>query len=332
MRTRVRGVSGRIGKASGSAPSDGSGEARSEDSRRPRSAWTQALDAFRDHLAAERTLSPHTVASYLHDLDRAASFLLARRRSTPAAVTRRDVHDHIADLSASGLKPRSVARALSSLKTFFKFIVAEHGLENDPTEEVEGPRIGRPLPKAIGAKAAERILEAIDVSTPGGLRDRAMLELLYGSGLRVSEVVGLRPGDLSIAERLVRVRGKGGKERLVPLGRASIGWVGRYLVEGRPRHLSARPDPGALFLNARGGRLTRQAIWLAVKAAARAAGIAISPHTLRHAFATHLVEGDVDLRTVQEMLGHADIATTQIYTAVSSERLRQVHRKYHPRA
>lgn len=295
------------------------------------SPWTEAIRAFRDHLAAERALSPNTVASYLHDLDKAASFFLANSRGCPAAVTRRDVHDCVAHLGGQGLKPRSVARALSALKTFYKFVVAEGALGADPTEDVEGPRIGRPLPKAIGKNAAARILESVDLGKPAGIRDRAILETLYGSGLRVSEVIGLRPGDVSFAEQLVRVKGKGNKERMVPLGRSSISWIGRYLSEARPVHLGSRPDPGVIFLNARGGRLTRQAVWLIVKAAARASGLRISPHTLRHAFATHLVEGDVDLRTVQEMLGHADIATTQIYTSVSGERLREVHRRYHPR-
>ncbi len=295
------------------------------------SAWTRSLDAFRGHLSAERALSPNTVSSYAHDLDRAASFFLARRLRAPSAVTRRDVHDLVADLSSEGLRPRSVARALSSLKTFFKFVVAEEGMAVDPTEDVEGPRIGRPLPKAVGAETARRLLESVKGATPAEVRDRAILEALYGSGLRVSEVIGLRPGDLSFTEQMVRVKGKGNKERMVPLGRTSIAWMGRYLSEVRPLHLSSRPDPGVLFLNARGGPLTRQAVWLMVKRVARMAGVRMSPHTFRHAFATHLVEGDVDLRTVQEMLGHADIATTQIYTSVSAERLKQVHRKFHPR-
>ncbi len=294
-------------------------------------AWTGELEAFRAHLSAERNLSGHTVAAYMRDLDRFVVTMLGRSRRSAAEVRRPDVNDHVASLRSDGLSPRSVARALSTLRTFFKFITAEKGIAGDPTEEVEGPRVGRALPKTLRRDQMQKIMEAVDISTPNGLRDRAILESVYSSGLRVSEVIGIALADVSFEEQLLRVRGKGRKERLVPLGRLAIEWMGRYLRDARPTLLGKRPDRGAVFLNARGGALSRQAVWLMVKAAARRAGVRMSPHTLRHAFATHLVEGNVDLRSVQEMLGHANIATTQIYTSVSGERLRGVHRKFHPR-
>jgi integrase/recombinase XerD len=297
----------------------------------PATAWTGELAAFRDYLQAERNVSPRTVESYLRDLDRAVVFFLDRSRRASADVTRRDIQDHIAELNESGLAPRSVARALSAMKTFFRFITSERGLAADPTEDLETPRIGRPLPKSMRPERVKALLEGVATDTPGGIRDRAILETLYGSGLRVSEVIGIRLSDLSIAEGVLRVRGKGNKERLVPVGRIETEWMGRYLKEARPHLLGRRVDGGALFLNVRGKALSRQAVWLMVKASARNAGLRLSPHTLRHAFATHLVEGEVDLRSVQEMLGHASIATTQVYTHVSDKRLRDVHRRFHPR-
>jgi integrase/recombinase XerD len=294
-------------------------------------AWTSELAVFRDHLQAERNVSPRTVESYLRDLDRAVVFFLNRSHRSAETVTRRDIQDHIAELHESGLAPRSVARALSAMKTFFRFTTSESGRAADPTEDLETPRVGRALPKSLRSEQVKALIEAVETDTPGGIRDRAILETLYGSGLRVSEVIGILLADLSIADGVMRVRGKGNKERIVPVGRIETEWIGRYLKEARPILLGRRIDDGALFLNVRGRALTRQAVWLMVKASARKAGLRLSPHTLRHAFATHLVEGDVDLRSVQEMLGHANIATTQVYTHVSDKRLRDVHRKFHPR-
>jgi integrase/recombinase XerD len=293
--------------------------------------WERQIEAFRAHLAVERNLSPHTVASYLRDLRRAVITFLDRSRRSAGAVRTEEIHAHLAALRDDGLAPRSIARALSSLKTFFRFIVAEERLALDPTEDAEGPRAGRALPKSLHRDRMKALLDAVDLGKASGVRDRAILEILYSSGLRVSEAIAIRLADLSIVEGLVKVRGKGRKERIVPVGRIALEWVGRYLAETRPALLGRRLDRGFLFLNVRGGALTRQAVWLMVKAAARRAGLRLSPHTLRHAFATHLVEAEVDLRSVQELLGHADISTTQIYTAVSDERLKSVHKKYHPR-
>ena len=294
-------------------------------------AWTRELSALRDHLAVERNLSRNTVEGYLHDLNRAVVFFISRRRRSAADVTRRDVQEHIGGLSDEMISTRSAARALSALRTFYKFTTAEKGMTSDPTEDVEGPRPRRALPKLLGRDLTAKIIESVDITRRGGIRDRSILELLYGSGLRVSEVIAVKLGDLSFDDGVLRVKGKGSKERIVPLGRSSIRWIGRYLAEERASLLGRRLDTGNLFLNVRGTGLSRQAVWLLVKASARKSGARISPHTLRHAFATHLVEADVDLRSVQEMLGHSDISTTQVYTHVSGERLRAVHKKYHPR-
>jgi len=293
--------------------------------------WQKEADAFRAYLQVERNLSPHTVASYLRDLNRFIIFALGRSKRSSSGITRKDINDHIAELHTDGLSPRSIARALSALRTFFKFITSEEGRKDEPTEEIEGPRIGRPLPKSLRRDQMDKIMNTVDISIPAGIRDRAILETLYSSGLRVSEVISLKLENVSFEEGLLRVLGKGRKERLVPLGRFAINWIGRYLKEVRTEFIKKKLDKGYLFVNQRGGALSRQAVWLMVKAVAKRSGLRLSPHTLRHAFATHLVEADVDLRSVQEMLGHASITTTQIYTFVSGERLRQVHKKYHPR-
>lgn len=268
----------------------------------------------------------------MRDLNRMAMFMMLSHRPSAAAVMRDDVNRHLVRLAETGLAKRSRARAFAAIRTFFRFTGAENNFP-DPTESLEGPDVRRSFPKSIAQNETARLIEGIDVSTPAGVRDRAILETLYGSGLRASEIIGLRLSDISFEDEVVRVRGKGSKERLVPLGRTEIDWIGRYLAEARRVFLQSgkRPDPGTLFLNHHGRSLSRQAIFDMVKAAARRAGLQVSPHTLRHAFATHLVEADVDLRSVQEMLGHSSIATTQIYTQVSGARLRTVHKRFHPR-
>lgn len=267
----------------------------------------------------------------MRDLNRMVVFMLGRRHRSAKNVTRRDVREYLMELREEGLSARSTARAAAALRTFYKFTSSEEGLESDPTDDLSSPRLTRPLPRSIHQNEMTRLIEMIDTSTAAGVRGRAVLETLYGSGLRASEVIGLKLSDVSMKEGLIKVRGKGGKERLVPLGGMAIQWIGKYISSGRNEHLGDTFDTGYVFLNHHGHALSRQAIWLIVKAAAKTAGIRVSPHTLRHAFATHLVEGDVDLRSVQEMLGHADISTTQIYTQVSVDRIRSVHRKYHPR-
>jgi integrase/recombinase XerD len=229
-------------------------------------------------------------------------------------------------------RPRTTGRLVSSLKRFYQFAVREGLREDDPTVELEGPKIPRSLPKSLSESDVESLLAAPNVETHTGLRDRAMLETLYASGLRVSELVTLKTLQVSLDMGVVRVLGKGSKERLTPLGEDAIDWIVRYQREARPMLLGARKSD-ALFVTSRGGPMTRQAFWGLVKRHARTADIrsAISPHTLRHAFATHLINHGADLRVVQLLLGHADISTTQIYTHVARERLKALHRKHHPR-
>ena len=224
------------------------------------------------------------------------------------------------------------ARLLSSLRRFYGYLVREDKIKNDPTALIDSPKLGRPLPKSLTEEQVEKLLQAPDISTPLGLRDRAMFETLYATGLRVSELVGLTLSQVSLTQGVVRVIGKGDKERLVPMGEEAISWISRYLAEGRPR-LLRRQSTDALFITARGGPMTRQALWHNLKRLARIGGIQIvlSPHTLRHAFATHLLNHGADLRVVQMLLGHADLSTTQIYTHVAQARLKTLHEMHHPR-
>lgn len=294
--------------------------------------WDGELAAFRAHISAERNLSRNTVDAYCRDLDRFVVSMLRMGVRTAARVSRKDVYSWLEELGSDRISGRSAARALSTIRTFFKFIAGELEIAVDPTSEIQSPKVARALPRSPEYAQVEAFLSAVDLSRPAGLRDRAILEVLYGSGLRVSEVIMLRLADISIADGTLRVFGKGRKERIVPLGRTAIEWLGRYVRDVRSGFLGRRVDTGVLFLNQKGGALSRQAVWLMVKASAKKAKMRLSPHSLRHAFATHLVEGDVDLRSVQEMLGHASIVTTQIYTSVSRRKLKEVHRKYHPRS
>jgi integrase/recombinase XerD len=244
-----------------------------------------------------------------------------------------DLHRHLAwQVETKRAKPRTTGRLVSSLKRFFQFALREGLRKDDPAVELDSPKVPRSLPKSLSEAEVESLLGAPDVDTPQGLRDRAMLETLYASGLRVSELVGLKQLQVSLDMGVVRVLGKGSKERLAPLGEEAIAWIERYVRESRPALLSGKRSD-ALFVTTRGGPMTRQAFWKLVQRHAEAAGIrrAISPHTLRHAFATHLINHGADLRVVQLLLGHADISTTQIYTHVARERLKQLHRKHHPR-
>lgn len=292
-------------------------------------AWRKALTAFRDHLEVERGLSPRSVDGYLRDL---SAFAGAARKG-PWKTTRRDVERHLYRLSDEGKSARSAARALAALKAFFKFWSAEGGIAEDPAADVAGPRLGRPLPKAPRADEVARLLESVAGSSPEDVRDRTVLEVLYATGIRISECASIRLSDLSIEEGLLRVKGKGGKERWVPVGRNALDWIGTYLRHARPAFLKDRRDPGHLFLSARGRKFARRTLWERIKRRARSTGMAgLTPHSFRHACATHLLEGGADLRSVQELLGHASITTTEVYTHLDQERLREVHRKYHPRA
>ena len=247
-------------------------------------------------------------------------------------MTRADLGKYLSSLRARGLSARSASRALSAVRGFYAFAAAHLGFAEDPTADLTNPKTGLSLPKALTEPEVEALLASPEVAEPLGLRDRAMLELLYASGLRVSEIVGLESDRLDLESGILRVRGKGGKERLVPFGRSAARWVARYLQSARPL-LDRRRSPH-LFLSTRGSAMTRQRFWQLIERYGRAAGIRgrLTPHSLRHSFATHLLEHGADLRALQMMLGHADISTTQIYTQVSRSRLRRVYDEFHPRA
>jgi integrase/recombinase XerD len=292
---------------------------------------------YLDHLRVERNLAQNSIAAYGHDLGRLGAFARARRRGV-LALSHRDMADFLGALRRDGLSPRSVARAVHGVRGLYRFAVREGRLESDPTENLRTPRAFTALPRFLTPSQVEDLLAAPDVGQPLGLRDRAILEVLYATGLRVSELISLRARDVDLEVGLVTCFGKGRKERLVPLGEEAQQWVRRYLDLGRPR-LMERParrgrSSPLLFVSGRGSGLSRMGLWGLVRRHALAAGVAdiLTPHVLRHSFATHLLERGADLRALQAMLGHSDISTTQIYTHVTRERLRQVYDKYHPRA
>ncbi len=296
--------------------------------------WTQALERFCDCLWLEEGLARNTLDSYRRDLILLANWLASRYGAvSPYAVSELQLQGWLAYLfQERKFSSTSAARALSSVRRFYQFAVRTEGMSGDPSLRLESPRIQRGLPIGLSEGEVESLLQAPPVATPLGLRDRAMLEVLYASGLRVSELVDLPLAHLGLVEGVVRVQGKGGKERLVPLGEPAREWLERYLKEARPVLLAGQPHR-ALFVTHRRDSMTRQAFWYRIKQHAGRAGITtpLSPHTLRHAFATHLVNHGADLRVVQLLLGHADISTTQIYTHVARERLRQLHARHHPR-
>jgi integrase/recombinase XerD len=283
-------------------------------------------------LRTEQNASPHTLSAYARDLEDFRRFL-ARRRTTLEVATADDLVTYVASLREAGRAPASVARRLSALRGFYRHLVREHGLARDPTEHVDAPRAARPLPKTLSLPVATALVEAPDVSQPRGVRDRALLELLYATGLRASECLGLRLEDVNRAAGYVICTGKGRKQRLVPVGATALAWIEAYLRDVRPGW-TRRRDAGRLFVNPRGTVLSRQTLWTIVRRAATRAGVRrrVSPHTLRHSFASHLLEGGADLRSVQAMLGHADIATTQIYTHLPGPALRRMYERAHPRA
>ncbi len=297
------------------------------------------MAAYLDHLAVERGLAVNTLASYRRDLERYARWLETRDRSALDEVVEADVAGFLADLRAGDeqhppLSAASAGRAVVAVRGLHRFALREGWTAVDPAREVRPPTPARRLPKALSVHQVELLLAAPDEATPLGLRDRALLELLYGTGARISEAVGLAVDDLQREAGLVRLDGKGGKQRLVPVGSFAARAVETYLVRGRPALVAAGTGTPALFLNARGGRLSRQSAWTVLRQAAdRAAlGIEVSPHTLRHSFATHLLDGGADVRVVQELLGHASVTTTQVYTLVTVDRLREVYATTHPRA
>jgi integrase/recombinase XerD len=290
------------------------------------------LERFQDFLSLEQGASDRTHEAYGRDLARFAVYARTKGARSPLEVTPRALRDFVYHLKDLGLAPASIRRSISALRTYYKFLLGEGLVVRDPTERIETPRAWRTLPEVLTVDEIQKLLAAPSLDDPLVFRDRAMLELAYGAGLRVSEWIGLAVRDVLLDEMLVRVFGKGSKERLVPIGRAAVGAVAVYLRELRPR-LEKGKGRGVLFLNARGEPMTRMSAWRILRKHVEGAGIekTVSPHTLRHSFATHLLEGGADLRAVQEMLGHADISTTQIYTHVDREYLRSVHRQYHPR-
>jgi len=292
---------------------------------------SELIQRFLDALWAERGLADNSLRAYgadLRDLDE----WLQRRRSGLLEATPAQLLGYLAELSVRGVRARTAARRLSAIRQFYQLAVREGWIAADPSLELEPPRLGRPLPKTLTEAEVEALLEAPDLASPEGLRDRVMLELLYATGLRVSELVTLRPEQLGLQQGLVRIVGKGGKERLVPMGDEAQDWLQRFLRGPRADLLGQRQCK-ALFPTRRGEGMTRQAFWYRIKKHARVAGIRqeISPHTLRHAFATHLVNHGADLRVVQLLLGHSDLSTTQIYTHVARERLKTLHQIHHPR-
>jgi integrase/recombinase XerD len=287
------------------------------------------IKTFLDFCRVEKGLAPNSIDSYRRDLTKFQSFF-PRAGDLPNAE---QIRRYIDSLYRSGLSSRSIARHTTTLRNFYRFLVAERAIDSDPTELLPLPKQWSMLPKLLNREQVEAILSAPDPSKPNGLRDRAMLQLLYATGVRVSELCAIRTGDLETGLGIVRVTGKGNKQRLIPVGKPALAAVAEYLESGRPGLLKGRASP-YLFVTARGGRMTRQGFWKLLAGYGRKAGIFhnLTPHVIRHSFATHLLEGGADLRSVQTMLGHADIATTQIYTHVVRSRLRQVFDRHHPRA
>jgi integrase/recombinase XerD len=301
----------------------------SDEERRSRSFL---LARFADYVALEQGLSPRTQEAYQRDLGRFAEYAASKGAAAPVDITAKLLREYVYHLKDLGLSPSSIRRNVSAVRGYFRFLTGDGIVVRDPTERLETPKKWRTLPEVLSVEEVQRLLASPTLDDALVFRDRALLELAYGAGLRVSEWITLATRDLMLEDGLVRVFGKGSKERLVPIGRSAIGAVAVYLRELRPR-LEKGEGKGTLFLNARGKPLTRMGAWKILRGHVERAGITkhVSPHTLRHSFATHLLEGGADLRAVQEMLGHVDIATTQIYTHVDREYLRQVHRSFHPR-
>ena len=295
---------------------------------------TPLIDAYLTHLSVERRLAVNSIESYARDLDQLARFAIGHGRAVEA-LERPDLERFVRDLMAAGRSPRSVAREVACVRGFYRFLVIDGRLPASPADDLHPPRAWQTLPTYLSVDEVDALIAQPDVSMPRGLRDRALIELLYATGLRVSELVGLRPADLNLEASFLTCTGKGDKQRLVPIGDEAARWVSRYLREGR-KALLGRRTSARLFVNARGGGpgLTRVGFWKILKVYARQAGLktSLSPHTLRHSFATHLLERGADLRAIQMMLGHADLSTTQIYTHVLEHRMRSVYDSCHPRA
>jgi integrase/recombinase XerD len=292
-----------------------------------------SLRAYVHFLELEKNSSPHTIASYKIDLGRYFEYLRSRGVARPEEARTEHVEKYIALLMELGLAPRSIARNLSAIKMFYKFLVGEGALGRTPAENVDTPKLSHTLPDVLDHNQVEAILKQPDTVAPLGVRDKAILETLYATGIRVTELVTLRQSHVYPGEGVVRVLGKGAKERFVPIGKTALRWINAYLQRAREGLARKGGGQDILFLNARGRPMSRMAVWNIVKQYTRMSGVRkkVHPHTFRHSFATHLLEGGADLRAVQEMLGHADISTTEIYTHIDREYLKEVHRTFHPR-
>jgi integrase/recombinase XerD len=291
------------------------------------------VDAYLTHLRVERRLADHTLESYSRDLQRLGEFSAALEQRVER-LDRRDLERFVDGLMAEGLSPRSVARTVAAVRGFYRFAALTQHLEQNPADDLQAPRAWPALPKFLGVEEVDRLITQPDVATPRGLRDRALIEVLYATGLRVSELIHLRASDLNLEAGYLSTTGKGKKQRIVPIGAQAADWLEKYIRQGRPKLIGARASPW-LFVNAkRGGSLSRVGFWKILKGYGQKAGLprALSPHVLRHSFATHLLDHGADLRSIQMMLGHADLSTTQIYTHVLEARLRAVYDKFHPRA
>ena len=290
------------------------------------------LDGFYNYMVAERRLAPNTVESYGRDLQRYCTFIEQDRMHPVNDCTRYDLLRFLSSEQKKGLSARSLSRMLSSIKMFYNYLVIEAAAAQNPMQDVQTPRLEKKLPCVMNRNEVDALINAPNTDLPLGLRDRTFFEVLYATGLRVSELVSLKIDSINLDAGFVIVIGKGSKERVVPLGEAAISWLRRYLAEVRPR-LMKHSINSYVFINRDGNEMSRQGFWKLIKRYCLAAGIIkkISPHTLRHSFATHILEGGADLRSVQVMLGHADIVTTQIYTHVANSTLKKVHDKYHPR-
>jgi integrase/recombinase XerD len=285
---------------------------------------------FLDFLRVERGLSPNTLAAYTTDLAKLAGFAAQSEKSL-TELTRQDLTDFIRQLRSQGLNPRSVARTLVTVRNLYRFLMLDGHIKSDPSANLESPRVSSPLPKFLIAEEVEKLLASPDITTDLGLRDKAMIETLYATGLRVSELVSLKPGEVNLDPGFISTIGKGNKQRVVPLGESAVEWIRKYLPVRR--RLLGNKNSERLFVGLGGTPLSRQDFWKLIVDYGRRARIGhITPHLLRHSFATHLLENGADLRSVQMMLGHSDISTTQIYTHITNERLREIHKKYHPRS
>ncbi|BAQ10759.1 tyrosine recombinase xerd [Bacillus sp. OxB-1] len=293
-----------------------------------------ALEDYIHFLQVERQLSSNTISSYRRDLTEYIQSMEEAGHPSINKVDRTAIIGHLQRLKAEGKSARTISRHISSIRSFHQFLLRDQVTDQDPTVHLELPKIEQKLPRVLSIDEIDRLIQAPDAATLQGKRDVALLELLYGTGMRVSELIGLDMQDIHLSMGFVRVFGKGGKERIIPLGRSAIQAVQCYVEEVRPQFTEKQRNVEALFVNMQGSRLTRQGCWKILKGHALKAGIQkeLTPHILRHSFATHLIENGADLRAVQEMLGHADISTTQIYTHVSKSRLKEVYVKFHPRA